>query len=224
MVALHHLAGGGTLARTRLVITLAIETSTTRGSIALARDGEVLLERSFASERSHNSQIFTPLGEALELATPELIAVGTGPGSYTGARIGIAAGIGISLTHDARLIGIPSVTLAESEGAAERYHLVGDARRGHFFYAEVEHRRLVREPELIDREELTARLGDDRHLITFDPSPPAPGITVTRPSATILASVAEQLGEAEIEALASAPVVPHYMSAPFVTMPKKGRS
>ena len=90
------------------MITLAIETSTTQGSVALMRDGECLLERAFASERSHNSQIFAPLQEALELATPDLIAVGTGPGSYTGARIGIAAGIGISLTHSASLIGIPS--------------------------------------------------------------------------------------------------------------------
>jgi len=205
------------------VITLAIETSTTQGSIALMRDGELLLQQSFASERSHNSQIFAPLGEALELATPELIAVGTGPGSYTGARIGIAAGIGISLTHGARLVGIPSVTLAESTGPTQTYHLVGDARRGQFFHAEVEDRKLRRDPELIDRETLAQLANGNRLLLTFDPSPPAPGIEITRPSAAILASIASALDDAEIDALASSPVIPHYMSAPFVTAPRESR-
>ncbi len=205
------------------MITLAIETSTTQGSIALMRDGELLLQQSFASERSHNSQIFAPLGEALELATPELIAVGTGPGSYTGARIGIAAGIGISLTHGARLVGIPSVTLAESTGTTQTYHLVGDARRGQFFHAEVEDRKLRRDPELIGRETLAQLAGGNRHLLTFDPSPPAPGIEITRPNAAILASIASALDEAEIDALANAPVIPHYMSAPFVTAPRESR-
>ena len=206
------------------MITLAIETSTARGSIALMRDGECVLERAFASERSHNSQIFAPLQEALELATPDLIAVGTGPGSYTGARIGIAAGIGISLTHSASLIGIPSITLAEFSDPERGYHIIGDARRGQFFYAEVIGRKLAREPELIDRDALDGRLAGGHHLVTFDPIPPAAGIEVTRPSATILAAIANGLGAAELEALASAPVIPHYMGAPFVTQPRPGRS
>ena len=105
------------------MITLAIETSTTRGSIALTRDGEVLLEQSFASERSHNSQIFAPLGEALELAIPELIAVGTGPGSYTGARIGIAAGIGIDESHGLRLRLSGTVALEYEEKTEPRVEI-----------------------------------------------------------------------------------------------------
>ena len=84
---------------------LAIETSTNVGSIAVLRDGDCVFSKTFTSERSHNSQIFAPLGEALEITTPGLIAVGTGPGSYTGARIGIAVGIGIFLSINAKLIG-----------------------------------------------------------------------------------------------------------------------
>ena len=202
------------------MIILAIETSTTRGSIALLRDGECLLTKGFTSERSHNSQIFEPLGEALEMATPELIAVGTGPGSYTGARIGIAAGIGISLTHDAKLIGLPSVTAAEVSAPQKTYHLIGDARRGSYFYAEVKNRKLERDPELIDKETLVALLENDFRLITFDPKPPADGVEITTPTAKILAGIAGTLTAPEIDALAAAPVVPHYMSAPFVTTPK----
>ena len=209
------------------MITLAIETSTNRGSIALLRDGECVLARAFASERSHNSQIFAPLGEALELANPELIVVGTGPGSYTGARIGIAAGIGISLSHGATLIGLPSVIAAEVPDPEMTYHIVGGARRGSVFYAEVARRQLAGEPELLEAGDLGRRLsrrngvGRD-NVFSFDRHPPGPDtVRVTQPSAQILAEIAAGLDPAEIAALAAAPVVPHYMGAPFVTTPKK---
>ncbi len=201
------------------MIILAIETSTTRGSIALLRGGDCVFSKTFTSERSHNSQIFGSLGEALEIAKPDLIVAGTGPGSYTGSRIGIAAGIGISLTHGADLIGLPSVLAAE--GAAS-YHLVGDARRKSYFYAEVVGRQLLHPPELIDRDALDQLLENEGHrFVTFDAEPPAPGIERSHASAEILARLAAALTEAEIEDLASAPVMPHYMSAPFVTQAKK---
>ena len=204
---------------------LAIETSTSDGSVALLREGRCVFAKSFTSERSHNSQIFAPLGEALEAATPDLIVAGTGPGSYTGARIGIAAGIGISLTHGARMIGIPSVRAAEVGSPESTYHLVGDARRSRFFYAKVAARQLIGEPELIDAEELASRMSsEEEQFVTFDKTPPAgggAGFTITRPTAEILGGIAATLTKTEIETLASGPVVPYYMSAPFVTAPKK---
>jgi len=203
---------------------LAIETSNNEGSVALLQDGLCVFTESFASERSHNSQIFAPLEKALELAKPDLIVAGTGPGSYTGARIGIAAGIGISLTHGARMIGIQSVRAAEIAEPRSTYHLVGDARRSRFFYAEVSDRKLARSPQLINDEELERLLSDgERQFVTFDKVAPAGNsrFTLTRPTAEILGGIASTLTDAEIEALAAAPVVPHYMGAPFVTMPKK---
>ncbi|MFT4547570.1 MAG: tRNA threonylcarbamoyladenosine biosynthesis protein TsaB [Pseudoalteromonas tetraodonis] len=205
------------------MIILAIETSTTQGSVALLRDGDCLLAKTFTSERSHNSQIFGPLGEALEITKPDLVVAGTGPGSYTGARIGIAAGIGISLTHGAKLIGLPSVIAADVAAPESTYHLIGDARRSSYFYAEVTDRQLARAPELISKDALAELLENEFHFITFDPKPPAEGIGVTNPTAQILAGIASTLTEAEINKLAAAPVTPHYMSAPFVTPPKKKR-
>ena len=203
---------------------LAIETSTNEGSVALLKEEACAFESTFASERSHNSQIFAPLGEALELGAPDLIVVGTGPGSYTGARIGIAAAIGISLSHGVRMIGIPSVRAAEIPEDVRGYHLVGDARRSRFFYAEVSDRQLVKDPELVDSEKLSSLVASpDLPLVTFDRTPPAGDerFVLTRPTASNLGQIALILTEPEIEALASAPVVPHYMSAPFVTQPKK---
>src|SRR6188508_260420 len=76
---------------------LAVESSAPRGSLALWRDGRLVDVREFQSERAHNSVLFTPLDAVLRQAEAlTLIVCGTGPGSYSGVRIGIAAAIGVS--------------------------------------------------------------------------------------------------------------------------------
>ena len=75
---------------------LAIETSTTKASLALMQpeSGEVLWESAFESDRLHNAKIFDPVIEALDLCREKLqqIIVGLGPGSYSGIRVGICGG------------------------------------------------------------------------------------------------------------------------------------
>src|SRR5437868_3831124 len=114
---------------------LAIETSTARGGVALVRDGEVMFERHFVSERSHNSQLFSPLGDALRLGGRDLraIVVGIGPGSYTGARIGIAAAQGIALSRKVPVIGLRSVLAPVANEPPREFVVCGDARRGMYF-------------------------------------------------------------------------------------------
>ena len=72
---------------------LALETSTSQASLAVWRDGEVVREWSFCSERSHNSLLFAPLREAWAVAEPDLMVVGTGPGSYAGVRVALVASL-----------------------------------------------------------------------------------------------------------------------------------
>ena len=102
---------------------LAIETSTALGGVAVVRDGEVCFEKTFSSERSHNSQLFAPLREALAVAgdTLRAVVVGTGPASYTGVRIGIAAAQGIAVSREVPVIGLPSV-LSSSRVNLSRPH------------------------------------------------------------------------------------------------------
>ena len=77
-------------------LVLAIETSTPLGSIAVVeQSGNVLFSESFESNRSHNSMLFAPLQRALgTFSEIDAVIVGTGPGSYTGVRIGISAALG----------------------------------------------------------------------------------------------------------------------------------
>src|SRR5690349_3926881 len=73
---------------------LAIESSAPRGSLALWRDGRLVEVQEFQSERAHNSVLFAPLNAVLHQSEAlDLIVCGTGPGSYSGVRVGIAAAI-----------------------------------------------------------------------------------------------------------------------------------
>ena len=201
---------------------LAIETSTARGSLALRREGATVYSAVFTSERTHNSVIFAPLAEALELAagTLDLIVVGTGPGSYTGVRVGIAAAVGISMAKAVPVIGWNSIASVSETPAP--FAVIGDARRGMWHFSEIHHGKLVGGPFLETAEEIAARCESFHgEIYTTDPQPapfwPAIGAT---PSAEALAKSAESLSDEEIQSLSTLPLEPIYLSAPFITAPR----
>src|SRR5215218_3159516 len=110
------------------MITLAIDTSTPRGAVAIWARGELHFEQNFTSERSHSAELFTALERARsEIPSLDQVVVGLGPGSYAGIRIAIAAALGLELGLGAKLVGIPSVAALEID--SPRYLAVGDARR-----------------------------------------------------------------------------------------------
>ena len=76
--------------------------------------GDRMTERALETERRHASDLLPALEELLVdlKATPadlELIAVGVGPGSYTGLRVGVATALGLVRATGAQLVGVPSV-------------------------------------------------------------------------------------------------------------------
>ena len=138
------------------MVTLALESSTPRGGVAIFQDSKLLFSESFTADRSHSSELFAVIERALAPDTrPERIVVGLGPGSYAGVRISIAAAIGLSVAIGAELLGIPSVA-ALDEG---EYVALGDARRGAFSFAHVRDGEMVIGPMLLTRVELEGRLG-----------------------------------------------------------------
>ena len=102
---------------------LAIETSVPEASIALWSDGAWLFEAEFVSDRNHNSMVFEPLAQALallegrELST---VLVGTGPGSYSGTRIGIAAAQGLAIAKSCPAAGIGSIAATPPARSVDR--------------------------------------------------------------------------------------------------------
>ncbi|WP_411826555.1 tRNA (adenosine(37)-N6)-threonylcarbamoyltransferase complex dimerization subunit type 1 TsaB [Luteolibacter sp. AS25] len=132
---------------------LIIETSTEAASIALAVDGEIIEERSFTSDRRHNSLLFSPLAEIVKIhgsSDFDAVLVGSGPGSYSGTRVGIAAAQGAALVSACKATAIPSILATAEAVSGEKCIALGDARRGSFWLANIEGGHLISGPELLD--------------------------------------------------------------------------
>jgi len=132
---------------------LIIETSTDTASIALATDGKIVVEKSFTSDRRHNALLFEPLGEIIQeygkLAL-DAVLVGSGPGSYSGTRVGIAAAQGAALIAGCNAIAIPSILGTEVALSKKSCLAVGDARRGSYWLARIDENQLIGNPEITD--------------------------------------------------------------------------
>ncbi|MEM7600747.1 MAG: tRNA (adenosine(37)-N6)-threonylcarbamoyltransferase complex dimerization subunit type 1 TsaB, partial [Verrucomicrobiota bacterium] len=151
------------------------------------------------------------------------IAVGLGPGSYGGVRVGIAVANGLSL-----VLGIPVVGISSLEAWCtdrDDYTVLGDARRKTFFKAEVVGRTLEGEPELNAEESVKEQVSEliqsqDSCYVTADQkvSEIIPGVKLCYPVASHIAIRA--LGVSPSQWPSEAVLQPHYLRAPYITTPK----
>lgn len=111
------------------MITLALDTSTPRGAVALLRDEKPVAEVTF-----ERSELFGAL-QKLAPGQVDLIAVGIGPGSFTGIRAGIAAAKGLALPGAVPIKAVSSfdalamTALPQMPRDCETMCVLGDARR-----------------------------------------------------------------------------------------------
>lgn len=152
--------------------TLVIETSTPSASVALVHADGRIESRAFRSDRSHNAMLFPPLKELLAGVEVGLVLVGSGPGSYSGTRVGIAAAQGVAMAMNCPAVAVPSLlaVAAAEDGAA--CLAIGDARRGSYWTARVEALTLREAPTLCGAEELAdavaAALRDGVAVFSFE--------------------------------------------------------
>jgi tRNA threonylcarbamoyl adenosine modification protein YeaZ len=204
---------------------LALETSTPHASLAvysLETQG-IEWRSSFETKRSHNSVIFGPVTEALDQFGDQLtrVAVGLGPGSYSGVRVAIAVANGLALSRELPLQGVSSLEAYGDVG--ETCFVVGDARRKTFFLAEVKGGKLEGEPDLLSAEDLESRLQEiDESEAVYSPDDSVltrfPSIRQSFPSAEKIAKRAS-LSSFDVSE-GTPPLEPHYLRAPFITTPK----
>lgn len=196
---------------------LALDTSTSRGSVALWQDGIVLLDETFTADRTQSSDLFPILTRARQLA-PRLdrVAIGLGPGSYAGVRITIAAALGLAIATRAELVGLPSVAALETE--ASDYLAIGDARRETFYFTRVSAGECIEGPLLLEEAALQARLAESPDLPVFSPAelPSIPRATIALPSALSLAILTAQ-GKSILQ---RGDLEPLYLREPHITTPK----
>ena len=96
------------------MLVLALDTTTRAGSVALLDDERVVDERAGDGTRTHAERLpaeITALLDAHHLALADigLYAVASGPGSFTGLRIGIATIQGLALVHARRIVPISAL-------------------------------------------------------------------------------------------------------------------
>jgi tRNA threonylcarbamoyladenosine biosynthesis protein TsaB len=124
---------------------LALEFSSPQRSVAIARDGNVLAEACETGGRNTAAfgMIEKILAEAkIEREEIETIAIGLGPGSYTGIRAAISIAQGWQLARGIKLLGVSSIEAIAAQAQAEkvfgRVNVVIDAQRNEFYLATFE--------------------------------------------------------------------------------------
>lgn len=122
--------------------TVAIETSSTIGSVACVANSRPIYERHFQKGLVHGRDLILELDRCLgevEWRKPdiELIAVSVGPGSYTGLRVGVAAAKALSYALGVELIGVCSLDVIAENGprTADHIAVAVDARRSQIYGA-----------------------------------------------------------------------------------------
>lgn len=95
---------------------LHIETSTRVCSVAVSEDSQVIFEQAFYDGPSHATQLAPMVDEALSFAEShaiplDAVAVSSGPGSYTGLRIGVSAAKGVAYGRGVPLLEVETLKL-----------------------------------------------------------------------------------------------------------------
>ena len=120
-------------------LILSVETATLSGSVALSRGEEIVAALTGDSGISHSNTLLNDIDNLLretqvDLSEIDLFAVATGPGSFTGLRIGIATVKGLAATLDRPCAGVPTLhAVALSAGASDRTVALLPAGRGEVF-------------------------------------------------------------------------------------------
>jgi tRNA threonylcarbamoyladenosine biosynthesis protein TsaB len=96
------------------VLILALDTTTRGGSVAVTDDDRVLALVPGDASRTHGERLPAEIAAALERAGVsrqqlDLLAVATGPGGFTGLRIGLAAVQGLAMTLNKPVAGVSAL-------------------------------------------------------------------------------------------------------------------
>ena len=134
-------AENGTSIRCRQVLILALDTTTRGGSVAVADGDRVLALLPGDASRTHGERLPAEIARALEQAgiardRIDLLAVATGPGAFTGLRIGLSAIQGLAMALNKPVLGVSALdALAEqvAPGTADVILPWMDAQRGDVF-------------------------------------------------------------------------------------------
>lgn len=216
---------------------LIIESSTPHASVARTDASGNIEQRHFQSDRNHNALLFAPLQELISQTTRDdigLVLVGSGPGSYSGTRVGIAAAQGVAIALGCPAIAVPSILAVPSADNGKTCLAIGDARRGSYWTSLIRDFRCDHEPQLCDAEALTKAVTDAAEqgiaIISFEAAERFPvadsmqqQIRTEYPDASRLWNAWQSNDEATRQAWSSQVPQPIYLKPPHITKGKRPR-
>lgn len=224
---------------------LNIETSTDVCSVAVSNDAECIFNKEDHSGPNHAVKLGVFVDEALSFidshAIPlDAVAVSSGPGSYTGLRIGVSMAKGICYGRKVKLISVPTLEILTVPVLLHHEHLeenallcpMLDARRMEV-YAQVFDRSLAEirpiQADIVD--ETTYKSFLDEHPVYFFGNGACKCMeTINHPNATLIKDIVplaknmfplaeKRIAHEQYEDVAY--FVPFYLKAFVAKLPKK---
>ena len=210
------------------MIVLAIDTALDACSAAAVQDEVVLAAASEPMQRGHQERLAPMVAEVMTAAGVafgrlDRIGVTTGPGSFTGLRVGLAFAKGLALALEIDCVGIGSLeALAADAPAPGHVAAVVDARRGQVYLQLFEGGAALGPPEALTLDEAAARLARIARPLTLVGSG-APLLADRTPGATVAHSAApDPVRLARLAARAAGgpgSPAPIYLRAPDARLP-----
>lgn len=136
------------------MIILALDTTAEAGSLALRSDGELIAEMALCSREGFAHLIFPAIERLLadsgmRLDQIDCFAAASGPGAFTGIRVGLSTVKGLAEALGKRAAGISNLRAMSSCGKSERRAVIADARRGEIFGALYDAKGEAISPEIV---------------------------------------------------------------------------
>jgi tRNA threonylcarbamoyl adenosine modification protein YeaZ len=118
-----------------MTITLAIDTSTSRTSVAIIEDGSILWSGHRDGATEHGPALPSLVQEGVKGFAINEVVVGMGPGPFTGLRVGITFAQSFALARGISVRGVCSLDAIAAQVDEKDFIVTVDARRKEVYWA-----------------------------------------------------------------------------------------
>jgi len=180
-------------------VILALDTTTEHGSLALVDADRIIEERAIHAPTGYAQMLYGELADllarhGLALADIDCFAAASGPGSFTGVRVGLACIKGLAAALDKPAVAISNLEAMATFGTAALRAPILDARRGAIYAAVYDASGASIQPEIVAKPDSwlqTVPAGVEFIATVFpDGIPESPRITAPKELAAAIARLA----------------------------------